>query len=342
MSDTALATPSTPAAAPSAPSTPSAPATSGAPSTPAKSSLRAFHEAFERNPVGTASPADIPASSGSPEPPASATTVPGSDPTAAVTPAPGPIPFERHKQVLDNAYKERDSFKTQFESLKQQLESPDSQRLRQWADSFRTNPEQWFASTIAELAAVRPDLVPNFRSQAARYLASRQAPAESFEPDIPVYNEHGQMVAQTYSADKVKSLVQQAVAAALQTEVTPLKQDFQQRQAVEQQRQILYEANQTATSQFEEAKTWPGFIVDAAKGTVDADCAKAFAEHQDWSLERAYIATVVPKLRAKEQAQVLDELKTKAAASTGVNPAGAAVASSRRPRDFNDPSLKWT
>jgi hypothetical protein len=74
---------------------------------------------------------------------------------------------------------------------------------------------------------------------------------------------------------------------------------------------------------------------------VDPDLAKAFAEHNDWSLERAYIATVVPKLRAREQAQVLDDLKTKANASSGVNPSGAAIASTRRPKDFNDPSLKW-
>jgi len=242
---------------------------------------------------------------------------------------------------LDNAYKERDQFKTQFETLKQQIESPEGQRLRQWADAYRTNPEQWLANTVAELAQVRPDLVPNFRSQAARILGAKQQAAESFEPDIPVYNEQGQMVAQTYSADKVKSLVQQAVAAALQQEVTPLKQDFQARQEQEQQRQILQDATQTANSQFEQAKAWPGFLTDPAKGTVDPDLVKAFAEHQDWSLERAYIAVVVPKLRAKDQAQVLDDLKTKAAASTGVNPGSAAVASTRRPKDFNDPSLKW-
>ena len=124
-------------------------------------------------------------------------------------------------------------------------------------------------------------------------------------------------------------------------EVTPLKQDFEVRQQQEQQRQIIQEANQVAASQFEQAKEWPGFLVDAAKGTVDPDLAKAFAEHQDWSLERAYIATVVPKLRAKEQAQVLDDLKTKAAASSGVNPGGS-VTTTRRPKDFNDPSLKWS
>jgi len=341
MSELATATPSAPAST-GAPA-PSAPATSGAPSAAATPSRpKSFNDpSLNWSADAPASPASTPAPEHTPTDPSAATTQPPADGASAVTPAPGPIPFERHKQVLDNAYKERDSFKTQFESLKQQFESPEGQRLRQWADSYRTNPEQWFANTVAELAQVRPDLVQNFRSQAARLLASRQAPEQSFEPDIPVYNEQGQMVAQTYSADKVKSLVQQAVAAALQQEVTPLKQDFEVRQQQEQQRQILQEANQVASSQFEQAKEWPGFLVDAAKGTVDPDLAKAFAEHQDWSLERAYIATVVPKLRAKEQAQVLDDLKTKAAASSGVNPGGS-VTTTRRPKDFNDPSLKWS
>jgi hypothetical protein len=49
---------------------------------------------------------------------------------------------------------------------------------------------------------------------------------------------------------------------------------------------------------------------------------------------------VLPKLNATSQAQALDDLKTKAAASIA-NPASAAVATAKRPRSFNDPSLKW-
>ena len=149
------------------------------------------------------------------------------------------------------------------------------------------------------------------------------------------------MVTQTFSADKVRALIQQSVSQALQQEVAPIKQDFQQRKQQEEFRQLQETATKTATEQFEEAKAWPGFLTDPAKGTVDPDVVKAFTEHPEWSLERCYITTVVPKLRAKDQAQVLDDLKTKAAASSGVNPASS-VTTTRRPKDFNDPSLRWS
>lgn len=330
MSETATPAPAAPSAASSAP------ATSGAPSTPATPSRPSSFTDSRLNwkPDAPASPAGSSAAS---EQPASATT--GTEP--AVTPAPGPIPFDRHKSILDGAYKERDTFKTQYEALRQQYDDPGFQNFRKLAGLYNQDIREFRRQVDAEFRARHPEAADELISDAARQLAARRKPAPSFEPDIPVYDERGQMVSQTFSAPKVQQLIEHAVTQALEKEVSPLKQDFQSRQQQEEIRQIQYEAGQAATSQFEEAKNWPGFLSDPAKGTVDPDVVKAFAEHQDWSLERAYIATVVPKLRAKEQAQVLDDLQTKAAASTGVNPASAATSTTRRITSFNDPALKW-
>lgn len=341
--EVATATPSAPAS--SAHSTPSAPATSGAPTAATPSRPSSFHDpSLNWSADAPASPASTPASDTNETAQPADATVPPVDPASAVTPAPGPLPFEAHKRILDKAYGERDALRGELTTLKQQFESPDGQRLRQWADGYRQNPEQWFANTVAELATTNPSLIPALRSQAARLLGQRQAaPVESFEPDIPVYDETGKQVAQTYSADKVKAYVAHEVARALQQEVSPMKQDFQQRKQEQEIAAVTKQATDTATSQFNEMKDEPGFLVKGTDGksVVDPELAKAFTEHPEWSLETCYRKIVVPKLAAQTQAKVLDDLKTKAAASTGVNPGGS-VSTTKRPTNFNDPALKWT
>ena len=268
--------------------------------------------------------------------------MPPPDGQSAATPAPGPLPFEAHKRILDNAYKERDQFKTQLQSLQQQLQSPDTQRLQQWAQAYQANPAQWFESTVAELVSARPDLAQSLRSQAARLLGSRQQPADSMEPDIPVFDETGRQVNTTFSADRVKAIVQHAVNEALQREVSPIKQDYQQRKQQEEFAARQREAQSSATAQYEKAKAWPGFLVKDANGkeVTDPDMVKAFNEHSDWDLRETYINVVVPKLQAREQATVLEHLQTKANASA-VNPSGAAVTSPRKVTSFHDKSLTW-
>lgn len=323
--------------------TSTAPATSGA-SSGETSRPATMAEAFARNPVdASASPADTTASTDqTTEQPAEATPPPV--PVQAKPDTPAPLPFEAHKRILDNAYKERDDARSRLTALESQLNSPEGQRLRQWAQSFQQNPEQWIASTLTDLVATRPDLAPALRSQAARILGSRQQPAAepaNFDPDIPVYDERGQMVAQTFSAEKVKALLAQE-RQALTKELDPIKSEFQQRKQQEHFAAVQKEATDTAARQFDAAKQWPGFLTDPAKGTVDPDLVKAFNEHPDWDLREAYINVVVPKLGARKEAEVLDSLKTKAAAATGVNPSGAVIASTKRPKSLTDPSLKWS
>lgn len=328
-------------APPTATPTPSAaPATSGA--TSGETRPASFEEAFARD--ASASPAETPATpSSSTDQPAPATVAPET-PTPAVTPTPGPIPYERHKSVLDNAYAERDQARQEALALRAQFDSPEGQRLRQWGQAYTQDPAAWFRQTVAELSAAHPDLVGQIRSDAARLLGSRQQAETSLEPDIPVYDESGREVNRTFSAERVQAIVQRAVADAIGREVQPIKQDFQQRKQQEYARQESQRAEQSALAQFNEMKDEPGFLVKGPDGkdVVDPDIAKAFAEHPEWSLETCYRKVVGPKQRARAQAEQLDHLKTKAAAASGVNPAGAAVTSTHKPRSFHDPSLQWT
>jgi hypothetical protein len=77
----------------------------------------------------------------------------------------------------------------------------------------------------------------------------------------------------------------------------------------------------------------------------EADIKAYLAErHYAASLESAYIhvltTKVLPALSATERAKTVTELKTQAAASSA-KPARSASATPMRPKDFNDPGLRW-
>jgi hypothetical protein len=316
-----------------------------APSAAPSDTRPTMQEAFASNPPEADS---LTATPDETAPPADAIAPPV--PPADVTPVlEGTIPVERHKAVLDKAYDRAERAEAELHSLRQQagwMASQEGQQLSQWAEQYRSNPREWFARTAQELAAQSPELAAQMRSDAARILASRTQPVAaeqpvSFEPDIPVYDETGRLVDNTFSAKRVQALIQHSVQEALKREVGPMKTDYETRKQAQEQERVTKEAHGTATKQFEAAKQWPGFLSDPAKGTVDPDLVKAFTEHPDWSLEGAYITVVVPKLQAREQAQTLDHLKTKAAAAS-VTPNGAVVASTKRPTSMLDPSLRWS
>jgi hypothetical protein len=270
---------------------------------------------------------------------ADATVPPTSEPTSDVTPAlAGTIPTERHKAILDGAYRERDEARTQLQALQQQagwLGSEEGQRLQQWSQAFRTNPREWFARTAQELVQHYPDMAKDLRSDAARILAGGRGQADvDLSPDIPVMDDKGQVVAQTYSATRVQAIVAKAVQDAITKEIGPMRQTVQSVEAERATRAASAEATSTATRLYQKAQAWDGFTEH------EQEIAQAFAQHPEWSLEDAYIAVVPKKLRAQESARTLDALKTKAAASS-VNPATAASTSSRRPASFHDPALTW-
>ena len=249
----------------------------------------------------------------------------------------GEPPKERWDDILNNqrtkAREEALAEWRQQYGWAEQVDRSAVEQHAQWAKLYQQDPATFFRTILTEGAA-NEQVAPILRSEAARILGARQQPQVDMSPDVPVIDQNGNEVTRTYSADRVNQIVQHAIQEALTKELGPLKQTVEtvagERQAALQERQ----AEQAATGIYQQAQTWPGFKEH------EAAIAKAFAEHDDWSLQDAYISIAVPQLQAATKAQQLDELKTQAAASA-VNPAAATVPASRRPKSLTDPALKW-
>lgn len=298
-------------------------------------------EAFASDISGAASlPADP-----SPETPPAASasadaTVPPAEATSADTPTETPKgepPKERWDSILANARtKAKDEALAEWRQQHGWAESVDRGAVQEAArigQLFQQDRVGFLRQVLAEAVADQT-LAPMVRSEAARVLGMRAQPTVDLSPDVPVINANGQEVTRTYSAERVQGIVQQAIAEALAKEVGPLKETVQ---SVAQERAHaaqLHQADQVAEQIYQQALTWPGF--KEHEKAVGAEWDK----HPDWSVQDAYIAVVVPKLQAAEKARTLDELKTKAQAST-VNPAAAAVASPHKPTSLLDKSLVW-
>lgn len=331
-------TPSTTSVAPTTPS--AAPATSAPPSAPTPAERpRTLTEAFARD--AAAPPAAPDASTDT------AATGLASESGSETVP-PGPIPFAAHKTALENArVKAREAVQAEFDQQYGWAKQGSPELLQQGIELGRlfTQDRAGFVRQVMQEALTDPSMAPLIRSEAARVLGQRvapQPPPPDLSPDIPVMDAHGQVVAQTFSADRVQQIVQQAVAQALEREVAPLKQDYQTRQQAEQARQ-MQEAVQTASRDIytEAVETLPGFKEH------EAAIAKRFEAlpvslPADRALRQAWKDvvghTLAPMDRVK--ADTLKELQTKAAASAAT-PTPTAVPTSRRPTSLLDPGLSW-
>lgn len=230
----------------------------------------------------------------------------------------GPIPFDRHKSILDGAYSERDTARRELEEFRQryqwaeQVDPTEFQQLQRWSQGYNTDPVRWMAETIGELRQMYPHLTPALTSEAARILAgSRDFSQEAeIEPDIPVLDAQGQVVSQAYSADKVKTLIQRAVTEA----VGPMKQSLATREAQEQARAIHDEAVQVADTLYTRAQQWHGF--NDHKSAI----LKAMEQHPDWQLHDAYLhvlhTEILPNADQKSQTKLLNHLQIQAAGAT--------------------------
>lgn len=263
------------------------------------------------------------------------------------TTAPGPIPFTAHKTALENARtKAKDAALAEFQQQygwAMQADRSIVETGMQIGQLYQADRPGFIRQVLAE-AITDPTLAPLVRSEAARVLGSRQQPqapqAPDLSPDIPVLDAHGQVVTQTYSADRVQQIVQQAIQDALGKELTPIKQDFESRQQQEQARQQQQALQSEVNEIYREATdVLPGFEdhkdeIAKVFATIPGDPAKA--------LRAAWKQVVGGKLAVADQvkADTLKTLQTQAAAST-VNPAAANVSPTKRPSSFLDPSLRW-
>lgn len=237
----------------------------------------------------------------------------------------GEPPKERWADILENTRKkEREAALQEWRQQYGWAESVPREQLEQMASfygSYQDNPAEWLERAYQE-AIQHPIHGVSVKSRVGRMLASlRQAqtqdPEPSFEPDVPVMNEQGQIVSRTYSADLVKQMLAHEIAKAVQ----PLKQDFETRQETakqaQQREQIQARAHEQADADVAYVSKRPFF-----KEHKD-EILKVFKENPSMSIREAadYVldTKVLPSFGQKAHAQVLSDLQQKANAQT-VNP----------------------
>lgn len=335
---TATPTPSASATPASAPA-PSAGTSTPSVSTPTPDQRPTMAQAFA-NDVAPPTP-ESPAHTDTPTTQAAEITDPAS--VHPSTKEQGPIPFAVHKKTLDNAYAERDTAKAQLQTM-----TPVVERWGPIARQMEKDPAGFIRSYIAEVAARDPNVAQQMRSEAARILGARAPQAEPMpSADIEILDAHGQVTGRTYSdaqLQKRDAWNERRILASLQKEIAPFKQERDQRQAETKA------AEQTKAAHVRADKTLSTLdrILDGAYSQKDAEVLtavnQAMEAHPDWDASDAALHVKETLLKGrgerKAQTQVLDDLKTKAAAST-VNPSSAVVAATKRPASFHDKSLTW-
>lgn len=289
----------------------------------------------------------------------SATTQPGETTTteSATHPSTQGPPPDKWPAILDNArVKAKADAQAEFDRDFGWARQVPRETIQEWsgiANLMASDPPAFLDKFFSE-AATHPTHGAAVRSWAARTLASRAPKAVDLSPDVTVQDDQGREVARTFSADRVQAIVQHAVHEAIGKEITPLKQESDERKAA--QAKQAQEQRATETRQRLEAQA-DGILADLAailEITADTppDQAKALYDELDAALAADAALTphkaamhlrqtrITPALQGKAQQQVLDDLNKKAAAQ-GFNPARTGHAPAHRPQSFQDPSLKW-
>jgi hypothetical protein len=256
----------------------------------------------------------------------------------------GEPPQEKWPTILTNARaKERDAVLTE---MRQKVPSLDSilanpQVFEKGIAHFQKlavdPPGHWRAFTTELLA--HPTHGPALKSELARMFGGlRQQAAASVmpPPDVDIVDANGQVTGKTYSADQL----------AKREAWRDQQQELKARARAEQERTArtkAAEAHKQLETRADDAMAEVLDILDGDKTHITA-VIEMMDANPKWSAHRAALEVrktkIAPAAAGKAQAQVLEDLKTKAAAQS-VNPAGAVVAPTKRPSSFLDPSLKW-
>lgn len=256
--------------------------------------------------------------------PVPATVEPPPDAAAPESQAPldakGPIPFDRHTAILENARRKS------AEEIVGRVESQFGPAI-QLQQRMQTDPIGTLTQLIDE-AVAHPEIGQHVVSQLARTLSARR----SQKTDLtPIETEVGPV----YTASQVEALVAQQIAQR----VAPIEQERQARAEEARQTQQREQTRQTVTSRLKHWESRPGFSEHKAD---IAEAQKAYVSQgiDTWSaLGLAYADVYEAKVRPKQQAaqttQFVQSAVAKAQASTG-NPGVVAPSTNRRPTTWDE------
>lgn len=272
---------------------------------------------------------------------APADATPTASPQQAEPPSTGPIPYHRHKAVLDKAYAERDTLKAEVEAVAWAKQVPPEvgPKLVEMARRVQGDPVG-FLVELANEVQNDPRHAASIKSYAARLLANRRpAPAEppavADDPmptaDIVVdghrwYSEARQAERDQWFAKRLAA----ELGGVVDERLAPFRSITERVAEGERQQQATQAAEAFATREFTAVSKLPGFL-DHRAAIADrfaAEMAK-FPEHEQDAhaavvLRDVYHAIVLPTLTKASADTVRQTLTAKAVAgSLGARPTSA-------------------
>jgi hypothetical protein len=284
---------------------------------------------------------------------ASTTETPAASAPETGPPQQGEPPQERWADILANTRtKEREAALSEWRQKHgwaEQVNQQEYQQVAELAKRASADPIGYLTDFIKELQS-SPEHAAQLRSLAARALAQRSSTPQG--PDlnpIQVQLENGQTVG-LYSAEQIAALkgqwlteAEQKFAPAMQTVEQLRAQQQEAVRAQQQQREIA----QFTTTTMQDVQTWPGMDSEANRKAVAEELGRMTMASDDprevsLALNAAWRKVVAPTLTHKAESQLLDSLKTKAAAATSVNPGSSAPSSPRTITRFDQlPADAW-
>jgi hypothetical protein len=258
------------------------------------------------------------------------------DPNGATHPTAekkGPIPFESHQTILQNA---RTKSADEASARVRAEYAPVQQAVQQWqpiAQRMTSDPAGFIRDFIAEVAAQNPAVAAQMRSEAGRMLAAGRAAATDAEPqpDVQIVNEHGQVTGTTYSAKALAerdAWNERRLLAKINGELAPIKAERQDRIDREQQTAVTAAIEAKADEVIAELKE----ILDGGDDALFEDVNRLMAANPSWSAHKAALEVrktkIAPTLAGKARQQAVDTFTKKAAGNTA-NGTGTTAAPTR-------------
>jgi hypothetical protein len=294
-------------------------------------------------------------SSPSSAPPAAAATQPGAEggvttpPATEVpqewTPEQGPLPFDRHKAILEHTRSKakEDAEQAVREQYGWALEvGPENfQTLTNLASQWASDPIAFVLGALDDLQA-HPHYAPQLRSHVAKILAQRpqQPTAQEIpepQPDITVDGTSWYSAARLAERDK---WFQNRLLSQVRAELQPIREDLTERQQRDQIQYATQEAARFAADTLSQMTKLPHFTEQKAEIEKVFRAMPPMPDHLvGQAIRDAYIqvltSKVLPHLSSQAKSELLSSLNTKAAASAS-HPTTQTPPVNGRPTSFEE------
>jgi hypothetical protein len=272
-----------------------------------------------------------------------------SQPTEEWDPGAGPLPYERHKAILENtrtrAREEAQQALQQQYGWALQVGPEQFQAVTQLARQWASDPIAFVLGALDDLQN-SPQYAPQLRSHVAKILATRpnggngQTPSQTPEEPQPDITVDGYS---WYSAQKLAERdrwLSNQLLTQVRQELAPLREDIETRQQRDTIIAATQAANRFATDTLTEMNRLPHFKEQKAEIEKVFHAMPPMPDNMvGQAIRDAYIQVlatkVLPSLNSSAKSELLSSLNQKAAASAR-NPAQGAVAHTSRPKSFEE------